>query len=205
MSDRQRWVVSFGSALLFYAIVFACLSGVAKNRFSVPTATAVEIRLPSLFSDGVRQERRMPRTEEPKSAVTDDRLPTFSSARTQTQTQTTAAEQAADAFAASVSDSNTETEESGRPQIDFVTATVGVELPMPGYPAAARRKGIEGAVTVRLTVDADGNVSAAEILGSSHEWFRREVAAVVKTWRFPPRPNGFITEKQFVFQLRGEK
>lgn len=69
-------------------------------------------------------------------------------------------------------------------------AAVGVTAThtVPPYPPIARRLGVEGTVTLRLTVATDGRVSAAEIVTSSgredldaaaHDW-------ILAHWRYRP-------------------
>jgi len=61
--------------------------------------------------------------------------------------------------------------------------------PVPAYPARALRAGVEGTVTARLQVDANGRVSDAEIVGRSGERDRELDHAVLNTvrdWRFEP-------------------
>ena len=117
-----------------------------------------------------------------------------------TESEKTAAEQFVPAES-STAEKNSDAEPSALPNVDFVRASAGVELPMPAYPAAARRRGIGGTVTVELTVGCDGRVVSAEVLQSSHEWFRRAVLPVVEQWHFPPGESGFVTQKKFVFKI----
>jgi len=59
--------------------------------------------------------------------------------------------------------------------------------PPPRYPAAARRRGLEGTVIVRLRVDARGRVLAAEVLkGSGSKLLDGAALAALKRWRFTP-------------------
>lgn len=214
MNDRQRWLISVFGALLLYASLFfaAVLSMPDGSPFS--PAVAVELRLPSLSADGgsVRRPHRQPqpaaeksdRQNTPKSEIPTEALPAAAEKTVPLRLRSeTSAEpvQTADR----TEDRPNRDEGPVLPQIDFITAGAGVVLPMPGYPAAARRKGIEGTVTIRVTVAADGTVSETEILTCSHEWFRRAVLSVVREWRFPPQGNGFVTEKQFVFRLKDSK
>ncbi len=60
---------------------------------------------------------------------------------------------------------------------------------VPAYPARALRAGVEGSVTARLQVDANGRVSDAEIVGRSGDRDReldRAVLNTVRDWRFEP-------------------
>jgi len=61
--------------------------------------------------------------------------------------------------------------------------------PVPTYPASALRSGIEGSVTARLQVDANGRVSDAEIVdrtGARNRDLDRAVLNTVRSWRFEP-------------------
>lgn len=211
MSDRQRWGVSVGGALLLYApLLFAVLFSI-PDRSSFSPAVAVELRLPALSADGgsVRRPHRQPQPAAEKSVRQDAEVP--AAELSAPAENPISAERRGQAASESVQTADrmesrpNRVDEPDRPQIDFVTACAGVVLPMPGYPAAARRKGIEGTVTVRMTVAADGCVFETEILDCSHEWFRRAVLSVVREWQFPPQGNGFVTEKRFVFRLEEKK
>ncbi|MDG2526610.1 energy transducer TonB [Stenotrophomonas sp. HITSZ_GD] len=61
--------------------------------------------------------------------------------------------------------------------------------PVPAYPARALRSGVEGSVTARLQVDANGRVSDAEIVsrtGARDRDLDRAVLNTVRDWRFEP-------------------
>ena len=61
--------------------------------------------------------------------------------------------------------------------------------PVPAYPPSALRSGIEGSVTARLQVDANGRVSEAEIVdrsGVRNRDLDRAVLSTVRAWRFEP-------------------
>jgi len=60
-----------------------------------------------------------------------------------------------------------------------------LSTPPPSYPAAARAAGTQGAVTVRLTIDEQGNVRDAKILKGDPN-FDDAVMAVVKSWKYEP-------------------
>lgn len=67
---------------------------------------------------------------------------------------------------------------------------LGGDQPWPEYPAAARRRGEAGTVTVRFQVDASGAVTAVRVAGSSGWRSLDEAAAgtIRSRWRFPPGP-----------------
>lgn len=61
--------------------------------------------------------------------------------------------------------------------------------PVPAYPARALRSGVEGSVTARLQVDANGRVSDAQIVsrtGARDRDLDRAVLNTVRDWRFEP-------------------
>ncbi|MHC4134801.1 MAG: energy transducer TonB [Planctomycetota bacterium] len=62
----------------------------------------------------------------------------------------------------------------------------------PAYPASARRRGLEGRVTVRLLINEEGRVQQVEVIEvKGHAGFRQAVLRVVNLWRFtPPRHRG---------------
>ncbi len=63
----------------------------------------------------------------------------------------------------------------------------------PAYPVAARSLGVEGQVTLRLSVLPDGGVERAAVLDCSRPGVGFEAAAVdaVKRWRYESVPAGF--------------
>lgn len=57
----------------------------------------------------------------------------------------------------------------------------------PTYPPGERRAGLEGIATVRVSIAADGRVTAAECLSATSEAFCRvTVSQAVSKWRFRP-------------------
>lgn len=63
--------------------------------------------------------------------------------------------------------------------------------PQPRYPAAARREGIEGFVTVRISIDARGTVQAANVVRSQPQGvFDRAALEAVRRYRFEPARRG---------------
>jgi TonB family protein len=77
-----------------------------------------------------------------------------------------------------------------------------IELPQPDYPEAAKQAGIHGVVKVRVTVDVDGHVTAAEATDGPKELRAAAVEAALKA-RFEPvrlhgariKVNGVLTYK----------
>lgn len=77
---------------------------------------------------------------------------------------------------------------------------LGGDQPWPDYPAAARRRGEEGTVTVRLSVDAAGAVTSAAVAASSGWRSLDEAAAgtVRRRWSFPPgEPRDYLVDIRF--------
>jgi periplasmic protein TonB len=70
----------------------------------------------------------------------------------------------------------------------LTTATAGADArPAPHYPKAALEAGVEGSVTVEVTIDANGSVSNASVVKAEPAgWFEEEALRYVKTWTFPP-------------------
>ena len=59
--------------------------------------------------------------------------------------------------------------------------------PQPNYPMAALRRGMEGVVTLLVTVDAEGQVTRVRVLESSgHGLLDRAAQDGVRKWRFTP-------------------
>lgn len=66
-----------------------------------------------------------------------------------------------------------------------------LDTPRPPYPDAARRRGLEGAVQVRLLVGEDGCVRRVEILGARPQgFFEDAVRESLLEWRFLPARKG---------------
>ena len=79
--------------------------------------------------------------------------------------------------------------------------------PEPPYPARVRARDGEGAVSVRLRIDASGKVESVEVLGASGDpALRQSVVDTVRLWTFDPAledgrsvPSSLI--RRFVFRL----
>jgi protein TonB len=56
----------------------------------------------------------------------------------------------------------------------------------PAYPPAARSQGVEGDVTLRVRVRADGGVAGFELLASDRDEFARAAAAAIRAAGFRP-------------------
>jgi protein TonB len=74
-----------------------------------------------------------------------------------------------------------------------VPRPVIVRNPAPRYPEFARRKGWEGRVVVRVSVDANGRPTQTAISkGSGYGVLDQAALQAVKTWRFRPRTLGGV-------------
>jgi TonB family protein len=70
------------------------------------------------------------------------------------------------------------------------------------YPPMARRRGIEGVVTVRLAIDALGALEATSLVGRPPQILARSARdAVARAGPFPPPPGGRL---QVEFPVRYE-
>ena len=63
---------------------------------------------------------------------------------------------------------------------------VPVRTVPPEYPDELRRDGVSGLVMVKCSIDAQGNVSEAEVEKSSNAAFEKPAVAAVKKWKFKP-------------------
>lgn len=78
----------------------------------------------------------------------------------------------------------------GSEEVDEPPREIATRCPI--YPSFARRRGLEGHVTVKLLIDEEGHVREVEVIElKGHAEFRRAVLKVAKRWRFtPPRHRG---------------
>lgn len=59
----------------------------------------------------------------------------------------------------------------------------------PVYPYRAQQAGIEGSVTLRFSVDADGRVQDVEVVEAKPKrQFERAAIQAINKWRYQPRP-----------------
>jgi TonB family protein len=75
---------------------------------------------------------------------------------------------------------------------DLVSAGRGVTQPRrvsgepAPYPEQARRMGLQGVVTVELTINLGGEPEDIKVVESAGEILDRAVVAAVRTWRYAP-------------------
>jgi TonB family protein len=72
------------------------------------------------------------------------------------------------------------------------TLPKAISTPDPPYPEEARKKGIEGKVTLLIVIDAKGKVSQVKALSGPEELVSGAVASV-KMWQFEPPASGPVT------------
>ncbi len=89
------------------------------------------------------------------------------------------------------------------PAPSFSDLIQGRKLAAPSYPAAAKRFGYEGVVSVAITIDKTGSISDVALLSSSgHSLLDREVIKIIKEkWSFNPPGKEMTVTKDFVFKL----
>lgn len=82
-------------------------------------------------------------------------------------------------------------------------AMVKIIGPMPTYPRAALREGIEGEVTVRILVNADGQLDLPIVIKTSGD-VRLDYAAtssIERKWKFTSINKGYYIDLTFSFDL----
>jgi protein TonB len=74
----------------------------------------------------------------------------------------------------------------------------------PDYPPAMRREGLEGAVTVRVTIDERGRVIAVEQVSASNPIFFEETRRqALRSWRFvPAKRDGVAIQSEQTMTVR---
>lgn len=68
---------------------------------------------------------------------------------------------------------------------DVEPATAASGNPLPEYPEAARKKGLEGEVLLKLSISENGEVTDVAVLGGG-EPFLAAALAVVRSWKYQP-------------------
>jgi protein TonB len=82
-----------------------------------------------------------------------------------------------------------------------------VYAPRPEYPVVAQQRGIEGHVTLRLHIGADGKVDDVKVVECrGHVSFKRAAVRAVERWRFSPatqagRPVALWCTKKLTFRI----
>ncbi|MBT3471547.1 MAG: energy transducer TonB [Gammaproteobacteria bacterium] len=93
--------------------------------------------------------------------------------------------------------------------VDAVYESSQLNNRRPKYPLKARRKGMEGVVTLQVEVSVLGEPSEISILNSSgYRLLDREARRTVSRWRFHPATQGgqpvtSLVEVPIRFQLKG--
>jgi protein TonB len=93
------------------------------------------------------------------------------------------------------------------PSVETETLPVQIHNPPPEYPLPARRRRLEGAVVVEVTVLEDGSAGEVRVVeGGEQGLFANAAIQAVKTWTFQPAFRGGkavrSTERiRFVFKL----
>ena len=68
---------------------------------------------------------------------------------------------------------------------NLVVPVAAASNPQPVYPEAARKKGIEGDVILKITISTTGQVTAVKVV-KGDPVFSEAAVAMVKTWRYKP-------------------
>jgi len=94
--------------------------------------------------------------------------------------------------------------EDDAPQPSWTRLTEGRALPLPEYPAAAKRFGYEGTVRISLIIADNGDLKEANLLESSgHGILDRETLRTIRSsWSFHPPGREIEIVKDFVFRLQ---
>lgn len=105
---------------------------------------------------------------------------------------------------------NTAGEQHDEPLVESRYDVAALNNPIPPYPLAARRQGVEGRVVLRAQVLEDGRCAELRIIRSSgHALLDESALATVRRWRFVPamragRAVSSWVEVPIHFQLRHE-
>ncbi|MHC4550256.1 MAG: energy transducer TonB [Planctomycetota bacterium] len=97
----------------------------------------------------------------------------------------------------------------GSDEVDTPPRELAIRNPV--YPASARRRGLEGRVTVKLLINEQGHAKKVEVIEvKGYAGFREAVLSVVDHWRFtPPRHRGRRVRvwavKTIRFRLEGSR
>ncbi len=89
--------------------------------------------------------------------------------------------------------------------IDIMSGNIdGYKLPMPKYPASAKKWGYAGTTIVNISIEADGNIDSVEIVQSSgYSILDREVVSTIKNkWKsLPKMGKHIVVPKAFKFEI----
>ena len=79
----------------------------------------------------------------------------------------------------------------------------GVSLPVPIYPALAKKRNITGTNTVDITIEASGKISKIDIVKSSGSGLLDNATkdTIEKRWKLPPPKKQIIVRKNFEFEI----
>ncbi len=79
----------------------------------------------------------------------------------------------------------------------------GVSLPVPIYPALAKKRNITGTNTVDITIEASGKISKIYIVKSSGSRLLDDATkeTIEKRWKLPPPKKQIVVRKNFEFEI----
>jgi len=79
----------------------------------------------------------------------------------------------------------------------------GVPLPVPIYPALAKKRNITGTNTVDITIEPSGRISKIDIVKSSGSRLLDNATkeTIEKRWKLPPPKKEIIVRKNFEFEI----
>lgn len=84
--------------------------------------------------------------------------------------------------------------------VKVIAAAVAIQNPPPAYPALARRRGLEGTVTVEILVLPDGTCGEAKVVeNSGSSLFADAALDAVRRWTY--RPVACTHRVRFIFRL----
>jgi len=90
--------------------------------------------------------------------------------------------------------------------LSHTTGPRPVSIKEPKYPHSDRKKGLEGWVQMIVTINADGDVTDAQVTRASNESFEHDALKAIKHWKYKvPTVNGraigTATEQTIFFRL----
>lgn len=78
------------------------------------------------------------------------------------------------------------TSTASRAESAFDAAPTPIRTAAPVYPEGLRRGGVSGMVSIKATVDENGNVTGTVVAKSSNPEFEEPALAAVAQWKFTP-------------------